>query len=269
MTRSGLVGGLLVLLGAISNAQEGETLPVVEEKPVTEEPRIGMRFEGFLPGSINPTLEGTYTIDFKIYLSPQGGDAIWQETQAVEIRKGRMDIVLGLVQKIPMSIHEATFKFLGASVNKAREVYPRYPIVNVVYVSPKEALLASADKEEEGLAPRKPRTYDGAYSHAGVRVGIETAKPATWRDALAVARAKGGDLPDYQDWYRSLGACSEKDMLERSGHYEWVLPWVYDTASHGRYNRYFRGRFEGCDYMDLSPKQEYMYRVAMPLKQPE
>ena len=48
-----------------------------------------------------------------------------------------------------------------------------------------------------------------------------------------------------------------------AGHYEWVLPWVYDTASHGLYNRYFRGRFQGCDYMDLSPENEYPYRVAV------
>jgi len=232
-----------------------------------EELRIGIRFEGFLPGSIDPQLAGVFEVDFRIYLSPQGGDAIWEESQTVEVRGGRMDLVLGLERKIPMSIHEATFKFLGASVDGAREVYPRFPIVNVVFVSPKEALLASADRPERGGdADPEPRTYGGAYSHAGVAIESETAPAATWVQALLGARARGGDLPDYQDWYRSLGACSEKELLDRSGHYEWVLPWVYDTASHGRYNRYFRGRFEGCDYMDLSPKREYPYRIAVPLK---
>ena len=84
------------------------------------------------------------------------------------------------------------------------------------------------------------------------------------RTRTGVDRRAGGDLPDYEAWYAALEAAPLSQLAERTGHYEWVLPWAYDTASHGRFNRYFRGRYAGCDYMDLSPTKRYHYRVARP-----
>ena len=34
----------------------------------------------------------------------------------------------------------------------------------------------------------------------------------------------------------------------------------------GKYNDLFRGRFQGCDYMDLSPAKEYVYRLVQTSK---
>jgi hypothetical protein len=219
------------------------------------EPRIGIEFNGWLPGSVDPALEGTFRVDFRIYKSPQGGEAIWREVQEVRVEKGEMRVVLGAVEKIPLSIHEATFKFLGAAVDGNPEIYPRFPIVNVVYVSPKEALVAVTGEAVEKRA----------YARPEVRVSGETEEARTWLAAYRAARAAGGDLPSYVDWYEDLGRCTAESVLERAGHYEWVQPWVYDTASHGLYNRYFRGRFQGCDYMDLSPEKSYVYRIARAL----
>src|SRR5262249_37190416 len=109
---------------------------------------------------------------------------------------------------------------------------------------------SGASERYDGAAPPKPLLPDRAET------------PRTWAAALEAARAQGGDLPSYEQWYDDLARCSAGAVADRAGHYEWVLPWVYDTASHGDYNRYFRGRFQGCDYMDLSPEKEYRYRVA-------
>jgi hypothetical protein len=217
---------------------------------------MGLEFEGLLPGTIDTTLNGSFEIEFRIYLSPQGGDAVWKETRTVEVRRGRIDLLLGERNPIPWEIHEATFKFLGAAVNGKREVYPRFAIVNVVYVSPKEALLAPA---EPGSSPADERGAD-----YGSRATVENAteEACSWREAAKRARAHGGELPSYRDWYRALETCDETRLAERSGHYEWVRPWVYDTSSHGRYNAFFRGRFQGCDYMDLSPEKHYAWRIS-------
>ena len=252
-----LVSCAAVQLG--SGAQEPDphalgSQPQSETRPELQP--MGLEFEGLLPGTNDMTLNGSYEIDFRIYLSPQGGDAVWKETRTVEVRRGRIDIVLGEKNPIPWEIHEATFKFLGASVNKKREVYPRFAIVNVVYVSPKEALLASAEPEGSPADARGP-----AYSSRAI-VENATEEACSWREASVRARARGGELPSYRDWYHALETCGEAHLAERSGHYEWVRPWVYDTASHGRYNAFFRGRFQGCDYMDLSPEKSYAWRLS-------
>jgi hypothetical protein len=162
-----------------------------------------------------------------------------------------------------MQIHEATFKFLGASVGGAREVYPRFTVVNTVYASPEEvARIVSG--ESPGFEAKPARAgANGLYAASGAAVSEHTEAASTWKQALLAARAAGGDLADYEDWYAALSKCSKASALERAGHYEWVLPWVYDTASHGAYNRLYRGRFQGCDYMDLSPSNAYVYRVAV------
>ena len=233
----------------------------------TAELALGIRFHGLLPGSVNPRLEGKFRIRFRIYRSPQGGEPIWTEEQEVTVESGKINVLLGKKKPIPTSIHTATFKFLGASVGGRREVYPRYAIVNVVYVSPKEALTALATGKGPGKpksASAPPRSLAGKYAVADATVGIRRQKPASWLEALRAARASGGDLPDYEAWYRAMEEAEPDEVLTRAGHYEWVLPWVYDPSSHGTYSRYFRGRFEGCDYMDLSPEKIYVYRVAMP-----
>ena len=244
--------GCLLPLGLAADDEkpsDGTTARTAAVRPA----HLGIRFEGLLPGSIDPNLEGEFQLTFRIYRSPQGGTPIWEEAQKVKVRKGRMDVGIGKVRTIPMEIHEATFKFLGVSVNRQKEVYPRFPIVNVVYVSEREALAAG------GGRPKEER-----YTKRGLVVGDRRQAPLTWAEALKQSRAAGGDLPDYEDWYRSMETAEPKAARERAGHYEWVLPWVYDTASHGRYNRYFRGRFQGCDYMDLSPKKRYPYRISFP-----
>jgi hypothetical protein len=257
------LASIVLCFGGPEHAQQ----PTPPAEPAAAEPRVGVRFEGFLPGSHDEKLQGEFAVDFRIYLSPQGGEAIWSESQKVKVVDGRMDIVLGSVVPIPMSIHEATFKFLGAAVGGAREVYPRFTIVNTVFVSLEEALRPPS--EVRPIEGRRPgATHGDLYAAPGAKIAAHTESGCTWKQALLAARKAGADLADYQDWYAALAHCTKDEITERSGHYEWVLPWVYDTASHGDYNRLFRGRFQGCDYMDLSPANTYVYRLGTPVAEP-
>ena len=250
------------------------THAVAIDTSVEQQEAIGIRFKGLLPGFAgakhvgeNASLlpEGTFRVEFRIYRTPQGGDPIWQETQMVEVKQGEMDVVLGTENPIPMEIHEATFKFVGASVNGGREVYPRYPVVNLVYASLEEV----AGEQGSGEAREQSPERGMANNSKSVTVAARTEAPKRWQEALKHARENGGALPDYEDWYRALLHSRPEELKERTGHYEWVMPWVYDTASHGLYNNYFRGRFQGCDYMDLSPMNAYFYRLAYPTRHEE
>ncbi len=260
-----LAFGLIAALPVAFCEARQDPAPKPPAADAVKEPRVGVRFEGFLPGTRDEKLKGEFEVEFKIYLSPQGGDAVWSEAQRVKVEAGRMDVVLGKETPIPLALHEATFKFLGASVGKAREVYPRFTIVNTVFASTEEALRTPA---VEGAPAAARAGAAGVYSAPGAKVNLAAEQPCTWKQALLAARAAGGDLADYQDWYRALAGCTKDQLIARTGHYEWVLPWVYDTASHGEYNRLFRGRFQGCDYMDLSPTNQYVCRFAMPAKTP-
>ncbi len=234
--------------------------PGDSEAPSSKDSSIPIRFQGLLPGNVNLALEGKFRVEFRIYSSPQGGQPLWREEHEVQALKGQISIQLGTKTPIPMSIHESTYKWLGASVNSQREVFPRYPIVNVVYASPREALLLH---EKWRVEERESQRIPDDLSESRRLAPAERSEVAsTWKEALESARVKNRNLPDYQQWYEALERRPPEKSAEWTGHYEWVLPWVYDTASHGRYNSLFRGRFQGCDYSDLSPEKKYVYRVV-------
>lgn len=243
--------------GALSKES---VVPRGDERLEAAPKTIPLHFAGRLPGSVSMDINGEFQMEFRIYRSPQGGEPIWKERRTVEVKSGRMDVLLGEVEPIPLSVHEETFKFLGVSVNGQREAYPRAAVVNVVYASPKEALVE--------IASRRASAEGAAETRKSREVKVERGAPraTTWLEALEAARAAGADLPDHEEWYRALERGEPDQIAEMVGHYEWVLPWVYDTASHGRFNEYFRGRFQGCDYMDLSPKNKYVYRVVRPVR---
>ena len=205
MSLNPTIGVCALALSALAWFQE--TAPLAP-KTAAPEPRVGVRFEGFLPGTRDEKLQGEFALEFRIYLSPQGGDAVWSESQQVKVVDGRMDIVLGSTKPIPFAIHEATFKFLGASVGGAREVYPRFTIVNTVFASTEEALRPSEGETKSTLRARRSVATD-VYVTAGAQISARTETASTWKQALLAARAAGADLPDYQDWYAALAKCSK------------------------------------------------------------
>lgn len=257
----------LPLLGEEASQPIPEKEPTAAAPTAKKDPSLPIRFEGLLPGNVNLQLEGKFRVEFRIYASPQGGQPVWREEHEARVEKGRIDVELGTKNPIPMSIHESTYKWLGASVSSQREVFPRYPIVNVVYASPREALLAHEKWQAEARDGKKQSAYKSPGEEEPGLPG-HSEPSCTWKEALEKARSKGRDLASYQEWYKTLESLPPEKPAEWTGHYEWVLPWVYDTASHGRYNSLFRGRFQGCDYSDLSPDKKYVFREVTRAREP-
>jgi hypothetical protein len=233
-----------------------QTPPNDQAKP--PEPNVTLRFAGPLPGSVDPKLSGEFTVDFAIYLSARGGEPAWHETHKLNVENGRIDVTLGDTKHIPLALHETTFKFLGVTVNAGPEVYPRRSIVNVVYVTPSDALA-----QVEAGRSTKDKTVDARARDPWI-LSDETEKTTTWKNALVAARAKNGDLPDHEDWYRALRSLTDDAARARAGHYEWVLPWVHDPTSKEPDQRCFRARPEGTDSVDLSASATYSWRIARP-----
>lgn len=208
----------------------------------SKRPNVPIDFVGFLPGTQDRTLAGEFPVEFSIYLSPTGGRPAWSERQAVTVSQGQIAVKLGLTTPIPWSLTVANFKFVSARIAGGAEVLPRMPVVNVVFAATETISFASKN-----------------YSNAG-KLESDPRPGSTWSDALDTAHREGKRLPSYVEWYSAAAA---GELRRFSGQYEWSIPWVYDTASHGELNDHFRGRFEGCDYMDLDPMLNmYPYRLC-------
>jgi hypothetical protein len=208
-----------------------------------KQPNVSIDFVGFLPGTQDRGFSGQVEVDFAIYLTPTGGRPVWSEHHTVIVVKGQIAIKLGLKTPVPWTLSIANFKFVSARVAGGTEILPRMPVVNVVYSASKTLSLPTGSYSK--------RTVPEKASREG----------AMWAEALAVAKKEGKRLPTYLEWYSAAAAGTIDDFAD---HYEWTLPWVYDTASQGQLNAYFRGRFQGCDYMDLDPTMnKYAYRLCI------
>ena len=51
-----------------------------------------------------------------------------------------------------------------------------------------------------------------------------------------------------------------------TGHYEWVIPWVYEPSIHARFHELYRGKPVACYYEELSPVNAYPFRLVVPEK---
>lgn len=234
-----LIARWLCIVMIIATNVQGERS---RESAVGAIPRnVPIDFDGFLPGNQDITLAGVVPVEFAIYLSPTGGRSVWSEKLSVPVSNGRISVQLGLINPIPWSITIANFKFLSACVAGGTEVLPRMPIVNVVYFQESSTRKPESEYASGATLERLPRPG------------------ATWTEALLAAIEEDTRLPSYREWYAAANAALISDCVAR---YEWTMPWVYDTASHGPLNEHFRGRFQGCDYMDLDPAlNKYAYRL--------
>ncbi len=208
-----------------------------------ERPNVPIDYVALLPGTNDCSFNGEIGVEFAIYVTPTGGRAIWMEKQVVVAKDGMIDTQLGRNSPIPWEITVANFKFVSVRVDGGPEILPRMPIVNVVYFA-KDALGLRTDQvyRVEQAMEAQPRPE------------------RTWAEAFAVAAQNGTSLPSYRYWYAAAVSGKLEEFID---HYEWTVPWVYDTASHGALNEYFRGRFQGCDYLDLDPAlNRYRFRLV-------
>jgi hypothetical protein len=76
--------------------------------------------------------DGNYSLTFKLYTAPDGGTALWTETQpAVPVVNGIFNAILGSVTSLTLSFDEPYF--LGVTVGGGSELTPRIPLTASAY----------------------------------------------------------------------------------------------------------------------------------------
>jgi hypothetical protein len=138
-----------------------------------------MSYQGKLTDETGvPVSDGDYTIQFRIYTAPSGGDLLWEEQQTVGVADGLFSVVLGDSTSIPDTVFTGPTRWLALQLSPDPEMSPRKPIVSVGYAF--RAL--DADTAEYALsAPASPDndwviSGDTIYHEPG-SVGIGTTSP--------------------------------------------------------------------------------------------
>jgi len=96
-------------------------------------PRL-INFQGMLKnGAGNPVANGSYSVTFRIYDSPAGGNVLWTETQSVTTTSGLFATILGSIIPVPDSAFNDTARYLSIAVSLDPELSPRQRLVSVGY----------------------------------------------------------------------------------------------------------------------------------------
>lgn len=92
-----------------------------------------INYQGVLTNADGSPINGDRPIQFKIYNTASGGNAIWAETQVVGIHDGHFNVLLGSDVPIPPDIFDGGEKFLSIKVENDPEMMPRKSLVSVGY----------------------------------------------------------------------------------------------------------------------------------------
>jgi hypothetical protein len=127
-----------------------------EARPTPVVPRL-VEFQGALRDAEGKPRPGVFSLTFALYPQPEGGDAVWVETQAVRVNAdGRYRVLLGSATNggvpaealIPTgnsaSSNLAEGRWLGIQVEQEEEQTPRVMLVSVPFA------LKAADSERLG-----------------------------------------------------------------------------------------------------------------------
>ena len=101
----------------------------VEAKAI---PQI-LSYQGKLNDRQGVSITGSKSIVFTIYDAASGGNALWSETQNVTIANGIMNVELGTVSSIPVSVFDADTTYLGIKIGSDSEMVPRQRITSGAY----------------------------------------------------------------------------------------------------------------------------------------
>jgi len=154
----GQVSGLLVLLtlavvstdAAAQEASEPSNQPTVQSahEGTTAAPLVPqlMRYTGTAPNRAGDVVEAT----FRVFASQLGGEALWQETQRVQVGSdGKFNALLGAATEggLPQTLFAAgQGQWLAVSIERAEE-QPRSKLASVAYA------MKAADAETLGGVP--------------------------------------------------------------------------------------------------------------------
>ena len=243
-------------------------------KAKTDPGRI-IQYRGGMP-MLKKDLWGTdVEIKFELYRSPDGGSPFWNETRKVAVRKdGWVSVDLGEVEPLPDEAFTTPFRFLAIWQGKT-EFPPRKQIASLTYVSaagemslPLEEYKEYAAnalkkvKEAAAKAPGREAKLDAMVDCGAFQMEKNPRMPAPWLKATENAKKLGGRLPTFEEWYGAYDGKPAAELTAMAGHYEWVIPWVYEPSIHARFHELYRGKPAACYYNELNPLNDYPYRLV-------
>ncbi len=107
-----------------------------------------MNYQGYLTDGGGSPVNGTRSIDFRIYDASTGGTLLWSETHSVTVVEGVFNVLLGSVtDPIPYTLFEDGERYFTLQVGSDAEMTPRKQLVSVGY-----AFRANAADSLEGKA---------------------------------------------------------------------------------------------------------------------
>lgn len=97
-------------------------------------------YQGVLNDKDGVPLSSTVSMTFRIYDVATGGNAVWSETQNVQVSDGLFNVKLGSVQQLPSSVFMQDTLYLGIQVASDPEMTPRQQITTGAYTHKAELL---------------------------------------------------------------------------------------------------------------------------------
>jgi hypothetical protein len=234
-----------------------------------------IQYRGAMPLLHKDFWGGEVKLKFELYRSPAGGTPFWTETRKVNVGKdGWVKVDLGEVARLPDEAFNTPFRFLSIW-HEDVEFSPRKQIASLAYVaSPLEKQISPENRVEyiknaliAAKAVTRADTNDTALDTlvACGTFSMETHPrlPKNWLQAAEMATKLGARLPTFEEWYGAYDGKQSHQLVGMEGHYEWVIPWVYEPTIHGRLQELYRGKPVACTYEELSPMNEYPFRLIL------
>ena len=276
-TLTTIIGGnaIRVFVAAIIGWFAFGTDAMAEQKESRHPSRI-IQYRGYMP-QLRPEKWGqTVQIKFELYRSPNGGTPYWRELRDVDVQKnGWVEVDLGEVEPLPDDAFKTPFRFLSIW-HETHEFIPRKQVASLTYVASRvESQLKAQDYESyekysidqakaaAAKAPGRENRLDKMVSGGGYAMEKHPRMPMNWLDAVAEADRIGARLPTFEEWYGAYDGEASKELVGMEGHYEWVIPWVYEPTIHARLHELYRGKPVACYYNELSPLNDYPFRLAI------
>ena len=159
-----------------------------------------VRFSGVLRDPAGQPLTGTVDVHFAIYKDQTDTEAIWQETQTLQLdRQGRYSVLLGAAQPegLPLTLFQsAEARWLGVSAGKLPE-QPRVVLVSVPYA------LKASDSDTLGGLPASAYALAGSQTLLAPVTNVSSSAPSSASAALGDQTAQRAAVQPVAD-----AACS-------------------------------------------------------------
>ena len=172
--------GIILLAAFISNAQVPQLI----------------NYQAMLTDASGSPINGVRSIQFSIYDSETGGNALWSETQNVIVTDGLCNVLLGAVTLIPHSVFDGGDRYFSLKVGDDPEMTPRKRLVSVGYAFHSN----DADSLDGYGASDFVRSVDGVTPDDGDIRLVEgtniTIEPNEENNTITISAAgsPGGDL---------------------------------------------------------------------------